>query len=301
MGNPDMTVDGPLLSIGLPVFNGERYLCKALDSLLTQSLSDFELIISDNASTDGTEAICRRYAASEPRIRYHRQSVNIGAGRNYNFVFRKSCGRYFKWAAHDDYQDATCLQACINVLETCPDVVLCHGMLVDIDEAGTILTVHDRGKRGLAEPVERFWQMVNQGHNCAEIFGVIRREVLAKSQLIRDYTDSDRTLLAQLALAGRIYQEPTVRFYRRVHPMKSDKAYTSFNDRAVWFNPDNRNRIVLSASNQFRDLLVAIIRSELTFRDKTRCMYYLAKAAKWNFGMYRQEFAWVIQRLFHKV
>jgi len=92
----------PRLSIGLAVYNGENYLAESLDALLGQSYDDFELIISDNASTDGTADICRRYEKQDSRIRYIRQPLNIGLAPNHNFVFRQSRGELFKWASHDD-------------------------------------------------------------------------------------------------------------------------------------------------------------------------------------------------------
>ncbi len=92
----------PRLSIGLPVYNGETYLIESLDSLFSQSYEDFELIISDNASTDGTADICRRYAKQDPRIHFIRQSRNIGLAPNHNFVFQEARGELFKWASHDD-------------------------------------------------------------------------------------------------------------------------------------------------------------------------------------------------------
>jgi len=92
----------PLVSIGMPVYNGARYIREALDSLLGQTFTDFELIISDNASTDSTEAICREYAAKDQRIRYIRQSHNLGASGNFKFVLDQALGEYFMWAAHDD-------------------------------------------------------------------------------------------------------------------------------------------------------------------------------------------------------
>jgi glycosyltransferase involved in cell wall biosynthesis len=92
----------PKVSIGMPVFNGEPFIREALDSLLAQTFSDFELIISDNGSTDGTEAICREYAATDPRIRYVRQPKNRGALFNFQFVLDEARGEYFMWAAHDD-------------------------------------------------------------------------------------------------------------------------------------------------------------------------------------------------------
>jgi glycosyltransferase involved in cell wall biosynthesis len=94
-----MTSKIPRVSIGLPVFNGEKYLAEALDSILSQTYRDFKLIISDNASTDRTEQICREYAAKDRRIRYYRNEKNIGAPKNFNRVFELSSGKYFRWDA----------------------------------------------------------------------------------------------------------------------------------------------------------------------------------------------------------
>src|SRR3972149_8539793 len=98
-----MSKINPRVSVGLPVFNGEQFLRQALDSVLAQTYPGFELIISDNASTDRTQDICEAYATRDKRIQYYRQSKNVGGGRNYNFVFEVSNGEYFKWLAHDDF------------------------------------------------------------------------------------------------------------------------------------------------------------------------------------------------------
>src|SRR3954470_1068595 len=92
----------PRVSIGLPVYNGQRFLAPAVSSLLAQTFADFELVICDNASTDDTEAICRRFAERDPRVRYHRNEQNVGAAPNFNRALALSTGQYFKWAAHDD-------------------------------------------------------------------------------------------------------------------------------------------------------------------------------------------------------
>src|SRR5580692_5215252 len=92
----------PRLSIGLPVYNGEDYLAESLDALLGQTYTDFELIISDNASTDATADICRMYQEKDGRIRYIRQPNNSGSAPNHNFVSDVSHGDLFKWAGADD-------------------------------------------------------------------------------------------------------------------------------------------------------------------------------------------------------
>src|SRR6185312_14478503 len=92
----------PLVSVGLPVFNGETFLEDAIRSVLAQKLDDLELILCDNASNDRTAEICRDYEARDPRIHYFRNPRNLGAAANYNLAFTRARGRYFKWLAHDD-------------------------------------------------------------------------------------------------------------------------------------------------------------------------------------------------------
>ena len=129
----------PRLSIGLAVYNGEIYLADSLDALLGQSYEDFELIISDNASTDGTADICRRYAKQDSRIRYIRQPRNIGLAPNHNFVFRQARGELFKWASHDDLYARDLLQCCVDALDENRHVVLAHSWTATIDGSGTVV------------------------------------------------------------------------------------------------------------------------------------------------------------------
>lgn len=286
----------PKVSLGLPVYNGANFLRHALESLAGQTLRDLEIVISDNASTDETEAICREFAARDPRIRYIRQERNIGAGPNYNYVYHQSRGRYFKWAAHDDYMDPEAIALCAAALDADPAAVLCHPRLVDVDEHGKFLAEFDRGVTGSGPVVERFFQVIQMDHNCAEVFGLTRRDALDRTGLIRDYTDSDRTLLGELALQGLLRQVDGASFYRRIHGSKSDRVYRSFHERAVWFNPGNKDKIVLSASNQLRDLFVSLVRCRLSPADKGRCLWRLAKVAKWNLPLYRRELAWAWRR-----
>src|ERR1051325_12180076 len=92
----------PRLTIGLPVYSGEKYVAEPLDALLGQTFTDFELIISDNASTDRTGSICRRYEQQDPRVRYVRQPRYIGLSPNHNFVAAQARGELFKWASRSE-------------------------------------------------------------------------------------------------------------------------------------------------------------------------------------------------------
>ncbi len=119
----DYQSDFPEVSIGLPVYNGELFLKKALESLLNQTYSNFELIISDNNSTDSTQKICQEYAKNDKRIQYIRQEKNIGAFSNFSFVLTKATRKYFMWAAVDDYWDADFIQKNLDVLQQNPNVI----------------------------------------------------------------------------------------------------------------------------------------------------------------------------------
>jgi glycosyltransferase involved in cell wall biosynthesis len=129
----------PRVSVGLPVYNGEEFLRQALDSLLSQTFEDFELIISDNASTDTTESICREYVERDSRVRYTRQSSNQGAITNSNLVFEMACGEFFRWASHDDYSTHEHLRECLSTLESRPDAVLSFTWTTFLDKAGEVI------------------------------------------------------------------------------------------------------------------------------------------------------------------
>src|SRR4051812_3303201 len=134
---------GPRVSIGVPVYNGDRFLAATLDSILAQTFSDFEVAIVDNASTDRTAEISRAYAARDPRIQYRRNVVNIGAMRNFNLAFRLARGAYFKWWAADDLCRPTFLARCVDALDANPSAVLAYTRAVRIDEHGRTLATYD--------------------------------------------------------------------------------------------------------------------------------------------------------------
>src|SRR5246127_6023313 len=116
----------PLVSVGLFVYNGERFIEEALQSILKQTFTDFELIISDNASTDRTGEIVKAYAERDNRIRYYRNEKNIGAGWNARRVYELATGKYFKWATADDFLEPDLLRRCVEILESDPGCVAAY-------------------------------------------------------------------------------------------------------------------------------------------------------------------------------
>ncbi|MCU1295580.1 MAG: glycosyl transferase family 2, partial [Bryobacterales bacterium] len=199
----------PLLSVGMPVYNGERFLSKALDSLLGQTFQDFEIIISDNASNDATERICKAYAERDARIHYSRNEENMGAGWNVRRVYSLARGKYFKWAAHDDFCEPTLFEKCIEELERDPSIVVAQSKVRVVDEYGSLVEDYEWPMRtNSPDPVVRFQDLLLNDHLCFQIFGVIRLETLKQLPPQGSYVNSDGVLLAQRGLLGRYYEVP---------------------------------------------------------------------------------------------
>ncbi|GAA2143016.1 glycosyltransferase family 2 protein [Nocardioides koreensis] len=216
----------PRVSIGLPVYNGENFLAQALDALLGQSFTDLELIISDNASTDATAEICRRYAAQDERIRYVRQPRNLGGARNQAIVGEMARGELFKLAAHDDLYGRDLIARCVEVLDAHPDVVLCHADMAFIDASGEIIGRYDytMATDSPSAP-ERFRSLLRTDGGDDE-YGVIRTEVLRRVRAVDSYHNPGRPYVAEIALHGRFEQVPELLYFRRDHPDRGDRSPT---------------------------------------------------------------------------
>lgn len=212
-----MTGSKPLVSIGMPTYNGTRFIDEALDSLLVQDFGDFELVISDNASTDGTPEWCIEYARRDSRIRYYRSETNIGMARNFNRVFELSRGEYFMWAADHDLWDKSFVRQCFDVLEAEPEVVLCCPQTMLIDVNGNPLGVMpDRIDTRSLGTVERFQKIVRELVKCNMVYGLVRSEVMRKTRLFpTNVIGADQVFLAELSLLGAFAQIPEPLFLRR--------------------------------------------------------------------------------------
>ena len=274
----------PRVSIGVPVYNGDNYLAETLDSVLAQTFADFELIISDNASTDRTEAICRQYAAQDPRIRYVRNLTNLGAARNYNRVFELARGEYFKWNGHDDPLDPRFLERCVALLDRDRGVVLCYARNRAIDAQGddhdvgalTARTFAPKPQLGSPEAHVRFYHAVVADHPQGAIFGLIRRSVLAQTPLIGSYRSSDLTLLGELALRGRFHQVSESLQYRRFHPHQGHQVYKTKHLREMWFDPSRSQVQPHPYLRLFREHLNAVRRAAPDRPTRLHCYSYMA-------------------------
>jgi glycosyltransferase involved in cell wall biosynthesis len=232
----------PRVSIGLPVYNGEKYLRVAIVSLLEQDYGDFELIISDNASTDTTGEICREFAAKDPRIRYYRNENNIGAAGNYRRVFELARGEFFGWAAHDDRHLPGFLRRCVEVIEQAPSrVVLVAPRTEIVDENGQrTMQLAESMHIVCSRPHQRVAEVLRNVAWAAAQFGLYRSEVLRKTRLIDRFLASDWVLLLELAILGEIWEIPEILYQRRDHPGISTVANKSQADLVGWFDTSRK-------------------------------------------------------------
>ncbi len=230
-----MMDQSPRLTIGMPVYNGEALIADALNGLLGQTFGDFEIIVCDNASSDGTAAIVNAVAQRDPRVRYVANERNIGANANFSKVAHLAQAPYFKWAAHDDLYGSDYLEQCIGALDEDPGVVLAHADSVFIDEAGRSFAAGcgpgewiepKSGARYVSDPIDlgeadspltRFRQVVFSSLWGTHMFGVIRTSALRQTHLIQNVPNSDRPLLAELALLGRFKGIRRPLFLKRFH------------------------------------------------------------------------------------
>jgi glycosyltransferase involved in cell wall biosynthesis len=198
----------PLVSIGVPVFNGGSTLIECLDLLLSQTFYDFELIISDNCSTDNTQSICREYAKKDDRIKYFRQEKNIGALKNFQFVLSKSIGMYFMWAAADDLRSSDYIQENINKIESTQACIFSSSpnSLEGFEKIPDGNIVYDFEIKGsLYERISSFLDICFESHAC--FYSIIKREALSNFlNHEKDYLAIDWTTVIELLQQGEFHR-----------------------------------------------------------------------------------------------
>lgn len=268
----------PRVTVGLPVYNGETFLPEALDSLLGQTYRDFELVISDNSSTDRTARICNLYSARDPRIRYIRQPRNIGLVRNHSFLVDVARGEFFMWASDDDLYGRDLLERCVEVLDRDSDVVLAHCRSVMIDRFRNIVGEFEQRVRVDAPNApERFHSMLFDGWEDYT-YGLIRTDVLRSLTPRGSYHYADRTLNTELALHGPFHIVPECLFFRREH---AGRAPLTVRSRAAILDPRRTNRFRHPVVRLYGEYLLGYVRAirgaPLTPGERRRCYRILMR------------------------
>lgn len=295
----------PRVSIGLPVYNGANFLGHAIESVINQTFEDWELIISDNGSTDTTEEICVHYAKQDPRIRYVGSATNKGAAWNFNEVFYQSVGEYFRWLSHDDYLMPTLLEKSVAVLDSNPEYISCATATGAIDEGGYRIlddmpADRDLACQGLTDESERqrlvfsemdcrakrFYGVLLYSRRCNEVYGLIRRGVMEQTQLHPNYCGGEKVLLAEIALRGKIFELPELLFFVRWHTERFT-SNASTKEQAEHMATDTSR--VFSLPHQYRatlGYLTLVGTVPMSIADRIRCLVawtrFTLQISKWT-------------------
>lgn len=279
-GDDEAMNAAPPVTIGMPVYNGERYVDEALESILAQSHEEFVLVVGDNASTDSTEEIVRSYAARDKRIRYLASSENHGAAWNYNRVFAECSSPFFKWAASDDLLAPTCVERCLETLAAEPDtVVLAYPLTRLIGPDGELLgDAVDQLAIRSSSPHRRLRQVVRNVVWGNVIFALMRSPALRRTRGHGSYPSADWVLLAELALLGEFREVAEPLFLRREHDGMSRRANATTAEVARWFDPTNAE-VEPELRRLFREHLAAIRHAPLARHE--RVLAEAALAATW--------------------
>jgi glycosyltransferase involved in cell wall biosynthesis len=280
------------LSIGVPAYNGEKYLAECLDALLAQSFQDFDIVISDNASTDRTAEICRAFQNRDSRVRYYRNDRNLGAAWNHNRVVELSSAPLFKWAACDDLHEPLFLERCVDALYDDPNVVLSHTYVKMIDEkgeplrydgarhcfldrAGGLVPLPDRNHIAEAvEPEVRFRDVLTHAWWCVQCFGVMRRDAFLRTSGHGNYWGADKVFLAELALQGRFHQVREQLFAQRVH---EDCSFGKKDIHALEEHMDTAGSRGFYHFLMFKDYIKLAMTAHLSIPQRRHCLASVAR------------------------
>jgi len=278
----------PLLTLGLPVYNGERYLGRALDSLLAQTLDNFELLISDNCSTDATREIAFKYRENDRRIRVWTKSKNIGAADNFNWVMRHASGRFFAWVNHDDLWAPTYFERCVDALLEDSAAVLSYSRSAKIADDDSVITTlvdnlgviadephlrlrqyheHfiriDRTRSWAGDDVEGLW---------IPIYGVIRTESVRQSILIKKFIGSDTVLLEQLSMFGAFHEIDEILFFKRDHQHRSMRESVAYDKRTEWFSAKRAGILLFPRFQTLACRIHAVTICGISVRNRALCL-----------------------------
>jgi glycosyltransferase involved in cell wall biosynthesis len=272
----------PLVSIGLPVYNGAAHIGLTLEGLLAQTFGDFELIVSDNASTDATRDVVEGYKLRDSRISYERQPVNIGANLNHSHVVRRARGELFKWSASSDWCEPT-------FLERCKDELLMHDDTVLVATRTRLFQASPSTSQDYALDVEildqtpsaRFTKLASTLALNNAMSGLIRMSALRSTRLLERYRGADLVLMGHLALLGKFRLINERLFYRR---MEVETATVLQDAEAVWrfYYPQSRAHLLWQGSQYQLGWARVALSAPMSIRERLRTLEYVARRCYWQ-------------------
>jgi glycosyltransferase involved in cell wall biosynthesis len=279
----------PRISVGMPLYNREKYVGAAIEAHLCQTYSDFELVITDNASTDRSEEICRAYAAKDPRVKYYRNPRNLGASGNYNRCFELSTGEYFRWTPSDDLVSPNLLERAVEVLDGDPSVFVAYPKTKLIDGEGKIIGEFDEGLHLMDERPSERWKGVQRNLRLGNLhYGLNRADKFRKTGLLRNYIGGDFPLIAEMSLFGKFYEIPDAFFYRRMHEAASSALKNSA-DVMAFYDPRKRDKLFLYNWMHLGANLRSIARAPISLSEKFHVYAYEGRRVIWDRSLFFRE------------
>jgi glycosyltransferase involved in cell wall biosynthesis len=277
----------PLVSIGLPVRNGEDYISFTLKSLLSQSFKNFELIISDNYSTDNTEKICKKFAKKDSRIRFIKQKKNIGQTENFNTVLKKSKGKYFMWASHDDLYKKIHIENLLEVHKINKQIAVAMAGTIHIDERGKKIgeIIFDDSLFDKKNKNELIKKICLQSKLSYFIFGLWKRSLVIKFLPFRTFKFYDKIFIIKAALKYQFAYNPNLTFYKRKFSIAPGLKYkvSDFNLSKIY---SSELHSFLSFFYCIKELFFIKLKRKNTLLKIKVCFYY---------------FCWIINSFFYKL
>jgi glycosyltransferase involved in cell wall biosynthesis len=276
-----------LVCIGLPVYNGERYLNEAIQSVLEQDFADFELLISDNASTDATWAISAEYAKRDKRVRLHKNAKNVGIWQNFRIVYELSRSRYFMWMSHDDVLEPSYVSRCLEFLEANPDYILCCTMNSLMDGCGNSVGVSNWDYTLDSDSAcERYGRCLENIRLPTSLYGLFRSSLLQKTRLFPGVLASDWILMLETCLEGKVYQiKEVLRCYRTKQSIGSPQDDFELPLKAIY--GDTGQKELFPWVRFYGVLLSVIINKPLSFKTRATLVLYTFSRLSLLWIMYR--------------
>jgi glycosyltransferase involved in cell wall biosynthesis len=257
----ELTGPVPLVSIGIPLYNGKRFIRGCLDMLAAQTFTDYEIVIVDNGSTDGTSEICQEYARRDARIRHIKFEGTIPIAENFWRTFLHARGRYFAWNSADDRRDPDSIALAVKEFERHPEAVMVHGPVeVDLIADGTLTIVPNDFDASMADAAARVAAFCRGLLHNGIYFGLYRREVLAHVRL-RQVGGHDFLVPLQMAMMGPIrrIEKPIIRYWHVYGPI-DNPMYS--------YRPLMLRKLLAWPSNRFKCSIVLVRGSWYLLRER---------------------------------
>jgi hypothetical protein len=272
----------PLITIGVPVYNAAAHLASTLESLLAQTFGDFELIVSDNASTDGTADIIGEYRRKDSRVRYERHAVNIGANGNYAGLVRLARGLLFKWSSASDWCAPTFLERCKDELLAHEDTVLVVPRTRLFEDSTAAYEDYEWDLEVLDErPCERLKRVTSELALNNAMNGLIRTAALRSARAMGPYLGADVVMMGELALRGKFRLLEERLFYRRMDVATATAMQARS---AVWTHhyPTRSARSLFQVSKRHLGWAIGVLQAPIAGSERICAMWHVTRRCYWD-------------------